>query len=324
MAIEAGLDFAALALIFFAVALTVAVEYLALGAAQVVPASIPVIGDAWHWLWGEVARLARDAEVALLHAAGNVWATFLDNIKATGELLFALSVLLGDSVYQALVYLWKHSLPAYLLAQLKPLVRDVAKAVSGVVAAEGDAQKALSRAAHLADVTIPAAIKTAEGQAAKLATAAKNDAIGYADTAVAKLKAAEDAAVAQAVGLAVTAEHDAAAAVSKAEAYAGQLVAPVAGDLTALEDYIKGLGLAGLVAAVPALSALLTQVLADTGLSNAECRSKVKGICGTDPNTWSSLLGLLAAVGIGFDFRELVKVANDIAPAAADIVKSAA
>ena len=346
MAIEVGIDFALLAIIFLGVGIALAVEYLALGAARVVPSEIPVIGSAWHWLWGEVSNLAKDAEVALLHAAGNVWASFLNNISQVGQLLFALGVLIGDAAYQGLAYLWNTSLPALLKATLKPIRSEISAARSVANTAESDAQTALSKIGHVADVTIPNAITTAEGDAAKLATAAKNAAISYADAAVAKLKAAEDAAVAQAVQLAATAEADAAAAVKSAEAYARSLVAPIPGeiaagvgeaeaaagaalapvasDLSQLEQYIKGLGLAGIVAAVPALSALLTQVLTDTGLSNEECRGKVKGICGTDPNVWGNLLGLLAAVGIGFDFRELVKVANDIAPEAAAIVKSAA
>lgn len=324
MVIEAGLDFGALALILIAVGITVTVAYLAELALATPVGSIPVIGDAWRWLWSHVVTYALDAEHALLDAAGNVWSAFIHNLEETAQLVFALSVLLGDAIYKALVVLWHHSLPAYLLSQIKPLIHRIEQAYAAAGNAEHDAQAALAQVEHIVETTIPHAISAAEKDAASLAHTAYSDAVSYADTAVSKLRAAEDAAVAQAVQLAATAEHDALQAYKDATAYVDSLVKPLAGDLSQFEQYVKSLGLPGALAGLAALSTVVTQVLADTGLENEACRSKVKGICGTDPNVWSNLLGLLAAIGFGFSLEELAKSARPLIGAMETVVREAA
>lgn len=52
--------------------------------------------------------------------------------------------------------------------------------------------------------------------------------------------------------------------------------------------------LAGLLAAVPLVNALVHVLAAETGLTNAECRQKVRGVCATDPGRWAHLLEGLA------------------------------
>lgn len=324
MAVEVVVDPALLALIIMAMGLAVTVEYLAILALQTGVGSIPVIGDAWDWLWSHIKTYAVDAENALIRAAGNVWSSFLDNLFFVFGIAAAIAYLLGEAVYAALHALWTHTLPALIASIVNP-IRDIArKAEALATTAESDAQAALSQVEHVVTATIPDAIRAVERDAAKLADTAYTDAVSYADTAVAKLKAAEDAAVASAVQLAATAEHDAVQAYKDATAYVDTLVKPIGVDLSDFEAYVKSLGLPGAIAAVTALSAVLTATLAETGLENAACRSKVKGICGTDPTAWVDFLAGIAAIGIAFDFREFVALLQDLIQPVESLVKQAA
>lgn len=88
-----------------------------------------------------------------------------------------------------------------------------------------------------------------------------------------------------------------------------------------LRDFIKQVPLTDIGAALAALPLVIAAVNileAETGLGRAECRAKVKGICGTDPSQWAKLLEGLALVGIGFNIKELIEaivgVAETVAP----------
>lgn len=180
---------------------------------------------------------------------------------------------------------------------------------------------------------------------------------GYADEAVSRLRAAEDAAIANAVGVAVaaraageaaassalaTAERDIGAGVTAAEAAAAGAIAAsdAAGKaaldvvrsvaVTAEQDIATVLGdldalkVAALIASIPALATLVHAIATEAGLENESCRSKVKGICGTDPNAWGNLLGGLAAIGLAFNLRELNAVARPLIGGLADVMREAA
>lgn len=182
-------------------------------------------------------------------------------------------------------------------------------------------------------------------------------ATAYADTAVSKLRAAEDAAVSSAVGLAAEAkfagEAAGRAALLAAEAEFGPEIAAVraidaaalaqldaagkaalAGlegvvinvgdDLQAIEGAIGAVGVGALIASIPAIATLVTAIATETGLENAECRQKVKGICGTNAGDWAGLLGGLAAIGFGFSLRELVEIAEPMIGELAPILEQAA
>lgn len=178
----------------------------------------------------------------------------------------------------------------------------------------------------------------------------------YADQAVAKLRGAEDAAVAGAVGLAAEAKaaglHAAELAVAEAESVAGRalteaekriasaaaesqaagqaalagvrgIAVDVGDELHGIEGAFGAAGLAALVASIPAIATLVQTIAVETGLENAECRGKVKGICGTDPSAWGELLGGLVAVGFAFNLRELYEVARPLVDELAPIVREA-
>ena len=66
---------------------------------------------------------------------------------------------------------------------------------------------------------------------------------------------------------------------------------------------------AGIIAAMPAIATLVQSIAVDAGLENADCRSKVKGICGTSPAAWESLLVGIASAGLLFDLPAIVESA---------------
>jgi hypothetical protein len=223
-------------------------------------------------------------------------------------------------------------------ALTKTVADDLAKAESY---ADGKATDALNSAKSYADTKISAAIATTEGYAdnavAKL-RAAEDTAIANAVDLANAAKAAGIAAAAAVLteaeakiaAAATTAQLEAVKAESDAEAFAASAAAQVeatvdtsisqvkaiaigaAGDLTDFEGYIGSLNLPTTIGAVGAIAALLTVVLSDTGLGNADCRAKVKGICGTDPLAWAGLLIGITALGIEFDLADIVDAALTI------------
>lgn len=160
-------------------------------------------------------------------------------------------------------------------------------------------------------------------------TVAIRDVEGYADTAVHALRKAEDAALAGAVSVlhagivaaekAATeefhaAEREAAAALAGADATINAAIAGVKSIAVTLEDDLGTLlgklspaDVAALLAAIPLLGLLVNTIATESGLNNSECRSKVKGICGTNPLQWAGLLAGIAAIGVSFDLADILK-----------------
>lgn len=92
----------------------------------------------------------------------------------------------------------------------------------------------------------------------------------------------------------------------------GQLVDDVR---RSIEDEIAGLNIgdiASIAAATATLAATVAVTLAESGLDRAECREKVKGVCGVNPADWGLLLGGLAAIGFTLDFEELISIGQEI------------
>jgi hypothetical protein len=227
---------------------------------------------------------------------------------------------------------------ADVTALTKTVADDLTKAETY---ADNAATKALSSAKSYADTQVKAAIATVESyadeavsklraaedtaiaNAVDVANAAKAAGLAAAAAVESKLegelKTASSTAAAEAIAAENAAESTAASALAQAQAAASTALGQVKaiaigaeGDLTDFESYIAGLDLPDVIAGVAALSALLTLVLSDTGLDNASCRSKVKGICGTDPLAWASLLAGIAAIGISFNLGDVVEAALTI------------
>lgn len=189
--------------------------------------------------------------------------------------------------------------------------------------ADQQATAAKTAAESYADQAV-AKLRTAEdtaiANAVDLANAAKAAGLAAAAAVQTKLEAevttAESQAKIDAAGAESAAEAFAASAVAQSEAVASTAIAQVkaiaigaTGDLTDFESYIGSLSLPDLIASTAAVAALLTVVLTDTGLDNASCRAKVKGICGTDPIAWASLLAGVVALGVSFDLADIVTAA---------------
>lgn len=230
---------------------------------------------------------------------------------------------LFSGVHAALVYLWRTAVPGYVKAALAPVLSRLDGVRADIQTVRNAIATARSDAEHYADAQIASAVSDVKAWTREQVHAAESAAESYADEAVSKLRVAEQAAIANAVSLANIAEHDAQSAIMRAGEIAADIGAPVGRSLSDLEKYLDSLGLAGLVAAVPALGLLVNTIATESGLDSAACRSKVKGICRTDPNVWENLLGLLAPLGLALSLRELVKVANAIGPELAGVIRTA-
>ena len=239
--------------------------------------------------------------------------------------LVGVPLLLGLGVKAALTYLWKQALPAFVHAVVDPVFAVARQALAKVEAVPADIARAFGRAESFATSEAERAIRAAETLATHAALNAEHAAERYADEAVSALRGAEEAALSSVLSIAHAAETDASRALDHATAAAEAIAVPIGKELTALEQYIQSLDLAQLVTSVPALALLVTTIAAESGLGNAECRSKVKGICGTDPAAWGRLLGLAAFLTLAFDFKDFVKgaelVAEGIGTLVADLEK---
>lgn len=219
---------------------------------------------------------------------------------------------------------------------------ELAKGIAGVESDLGSAVTALQTAIATARAAVEGELSTAEaaieGQLVSDVNAL-NGLIASAETtlenAIAAASAAEtavlNAAVAQldsAIG-AVKAEADAIAAQVAAESTsAAAELADIYGlgvdDLRRLVDQLDFGKLAELGAGAVLLRALVESLTSEAGLDRAECRAKVKGICGTDPTAWAGLLASLAAVGVAFDLKAVCDAGETIADAVVGLVKQAA
>lgn len=286
---------------------------VAVGKAHLNP-SLPLgIGRPFNSAWNTVEDAVNGVLKRAADGVQSAWSGLLNGLIDSFGLLIGLSALLYLGVRAVIDKLWNDALPTLLSTTIAPVRRLALNAQTRADAALGAAVTAYDDAVSYADGVGTRTLHAARTYADSAASAVLGTAESYADEAVAKLRDAEHAAIGQAVSIAHTAEADAEAAFARAQAYAGDLVAPVGAELTDLEKYIKSLGLPALIAAVPALSLLLTQVLTETGLENGECRGKVKGICGTNPQAWEGLLFGIAAAGLELNFREFVSAAAMLA-----------
>lgn len=183
-----------------------------------------------------------------------------------------------------------------------------------------------------------AAERYADQAVSKLQTA-EDAALNGAVTAFdAGLKAAEDATAALAAKVetelaaaATTAEREAAAAGQAALTASTAALAATDATFTAALNGVKSIavtaedditavvgkigipGVAALIASIPLLGTLVNTLAQETGLENQSCRSKVKGICGTDPAAWANLLAGAGFLAIALDFQEFVDAAETVA-----------
>lgn len=277
-------------------------------------------------------------------------AKWFNGLTSWVYLILSLPLLLAEGIYKALQYAWTTALDPRI-EHIAGVIRTTAtNALTKVEALAGTVTNNLIRAERYTDTQIADASQALTNYADKVARDAAHTAEGYADEAVSKLRSAEDAAVSNAVKLANDAkaagEAAAAKATTEAEAVSARALAQVDAAFTAalgdvrgiavgaehgitdLQKYIDSLGLAGLIAAVPALAILVNTLATESGLDSSACRAKNKQICGTDPNVWTSILLGAAAAGIALDYKALIEagltLARDVEGGLAELVHVAA
>lgn len=198
---------------------------------------------------------------------------------------------------------------------------------SGVAAAEGYADTAVATLRTAETAALTAAVSALnEGIAA--AKRAEDAALGAAVTELeAGLTAAEQLArqeVAQAEAVAASALAQADGIIDASIAGVKSIAVTVEDDLSTLIGNNTLLGAAGLIAAIPLLSTLVSTIATETGLDNQACRQKVKGICATDPTAWANLLGGLAVLGFAFSLKDLYGIAEPLVGELASVIEQAA
>lgn len=307
---------------------TLALLLAALGLARAIVAAfdihIPLIGRPFSGIAGALNNSIVSWLESALHGTEAVTARFWNDLLGSLELLGALTLLLGDGVKLALEYLWNHSLPAYVLHEIELGVKrlapsrvDVAgleakvtadvkaalRAEVAVIRADvGDAKAAALAASAAAGIAAEKAAHVVENQITQIT----QNPVTYVDNAVTQIVP----------GLAEALTH------------AGAEVAELPGlalpDLRGLLNNQDLATLGGLMAAIPLLRAITSTIAVETGLENGACRSKVKGICGTDPSAWLGLLEGLAVLGFGFNLRELYSVAEGLVGDLSGVIREAA
>lgn len=251
---------------------------------------------------------------ALGSVAHDLWAGLLWTVNETVQAIMSIP----NGVHAALNFLWDHAIPTYVKASIAVLNKSI----------------------NAVDARVDAVWKELSGDVVALETMIKNTATATAQTlrrdissAVSNLRGDVAADIRD---VRVDVKHEIAIAVGGAEAIGNEALdrlrraedAAIEGlrrseDATAqeLRDLIKDIPLtdiAAALAAIPLLRAAVDILEAETGLGRAECRAKVKNICGTDPSQWAQLLEGLVLVGIGLSIQDVIEaivgVAEVIAP----------
>lgn len=227
---------------------------------------------------------------------------------------------------------------------------------SNLAAAKDFARERANAARTDAESYVDTKVENAIGAIRGEINAAKNAAIQHADSAVSTLRDAENAALnsvstiataaanaaataeatalSAAAGALTTAETFATAEAARAEAAAEAVALKAAAavdliavgaaqDLSEIEGALGKLGLAALIASMPAVATLVHAISEEAGLGKAECRTKVKGICSTDPSLWGDLLAGLVAIGVAFNLRELYAIAEPLVAELAPVIAEA-
>lgn len=321
---SALLDLGAILVWAVAFALATLAYYLARAVAAPFDISIPGLGKPFHGVAVAIENAIIEPMNDVRQASEAGIAKGVSGLLASLELIVGLTLLLGDGVKLALQYLWNHALGPFVHSITDKIATDARQALAKIDGVE-------TTITH----DIAAATATIEAQAVKEIAAAgtalraeiqsaKAEALAYADDAVAKLRAAEDAALARAAAIASAAAASADAAAQTALADVRGISIPINVPLPSLDELAGLAGAGALIASIPALATLVQALAVDTGLENESCRTKVKGICGTDPSAWAGLLAGIAEIGVGFSLADLATFAETITGDVAGLLEQAA
>lgn len=189
-------------------------------------------------------------------------------------------------------------------------------AADGIAAAEAQAQAGLQ--ALGADV----AAKFAEAKTLIAQGVSEAEAFATAGITAAEKQAADALAASQTAGASALAATE--ATFTSALEGVKSIAVTAEDDLTTVLGKLSAGDVAAIIASVPLLATLVNTLATETGLENQACRSKVKGICATDPAQWGSLLAGLGVVTGLLSLEELVTLARPMVSVGAAIVREAA
>lgn len=252
------------------------------------------LGGVLHDLWTALTWSIHEMVKAIDGLASDTYHAFNYLFKTS---IHALIHLYTDPIWQQMA-----RLDAYAKLVANDLANDVESLrtdiTNKVAATKETVERDLSTAFLNAEHTIATGLtdlkNTLEGEIHRAETSAES----AGTEAVSKLRAAENAAI--------------------------DALGRVEGATTIeLNDFIGKVPLTDIlsvIAAVPILSALVNTIASESGLEKAECRSKVKSICTTDPSVWSNFIaGLLAYEG-ATNLRALIEVGGQIARGMEDTI----
>lgn len=313
VAIDA-VDLAAIAALWVLIGLTLAAAYTFQKLADAI--NVSIVGT--HPLAG----VSRTIESTIVHWC-TVGAQSLEGVANTlwNGLTWSISVTLQAimgiprDIHNAIQYLKDHLIVNTVRAALGPIhtALNTLEAKVGFVSREvaTEVVRLDAKIEHTATATVGtverelgAAIRGVEGTVTTELHTLRNTLRNEIDSATKGAEAAGAAALAKLSA----AENAAIDAIGRAE---GATAAE-------LRDFIGQVPLTDIGAALAALPLVIAAVNileAETGLGRAECRGKIKGICGTDPTQWAKLLEGLAFVGIGFSIAELINAIVGVAEA---------
>lgn len=258
------------------------------------------------WL-GKAVDDLQDVARDLWHGLTWMWGEFLDGINSF--------VAHTEDAFQLL---WGTSIPAYVKAALRPLDN----AIDQVSAFQSNLSKYVYAAEDRLDAKIASTAKATARTIDREVGKAIDTATEGIDAEIRAIRSSVDQAIDHALNLARSESQQALGELRSAEnAAIGALGS--AQDLTSRELHdllgrIDPTQIASIVAAVPLLATLVNTLAAESGLDNAACRSKVKGICGTDPSDWGMLLAGIGVFGVAFDFQDLLVAGQELIGVIAD------
>jgi hypothetical protein len=264
------------------------------------------------WVNGEIASVSRTVDQLWQGTLASL-IYLVDGVRT-----------LGQAVEDAVRHLYDDALPAYARWAFKQallVIGDVASPYPTVAAwihgldanLRAYVDRQVGNAASNAAADLTSATTTVYQDVLEATTTTLTSAETYADFQI-------DAAIAPIKGIAQE--------LSAAEG-------AVAGELPSLpglgyDDLARVFGganlerLAGMLGAGAVAGYLVQALTREAGLTDAECRAKVKQICATDPNAWASLLEGLAVLGFAFSLRDLYEVAQPMVSELEPIIARAA
>lgn len=261
--------------------------------------SIPFVGGAIRA--GVEDSLVKPAE-ALFRPLEQVMSEVMYGIGNGVGVIGSNDLVLLNGLELSLKTLWHVAIPGFVKTALSPVRTIATEAKALAHTAEQTASRALSKADSIKVLTSGQVWHDIKGE----------------------VKTTAEAVVRPVAHEANTVSTEVAHAVGGAAAELPRLPGLGYDELNKLLGEADLTKLAGLLAAVPLLSSLIQSLTQEAGLTSAECRSKVGGICGVNPSAWEGLLASLAVAAFAFDLPAIVKAVNGLAPAATKIVKEAA